>query len=710
MKGSLDIPVGRAFSLDGSTKLVFRRVSRDHYVFEAPDRFPMTFTEPELIDFRDTNRLKDWVPPPPGHPAGVLPGPVAITYAMALPCEQQEAEWRLDYCMAWAEEEGISLSDRGLGPVIDRVHRRRKTAADDVRRYEPPPPNFKTVQAWVRRWLGRGKSVDALVSQERFKGNRRPRLSASIVNLMAEVIDEHYLSTKRLTVKATHNVLKKAVAAFNGRRPHVAAPVPSYDALARAVKSLCPYTIDFCRYGPAFARNKWRSSTHGYVTTHANQVWEIDDTRADLICVRTEVDPDTGENRDVVVGRPWITIVIDRHTRMLMAFVISFSPPDTATAMEALKIAILNKRSWLAKHGVEGEHPGEGVPDWVHVDNAAYYNTEELRRGLNLLGINLATMPVLKAWYKGTVERVIGTVMRSVFHVVPGTTHANIFERDKETTPELVAEATIDRMRHELLHWIVNDYHQRLHKGLGDKPVSEWRLSRARTRQRFMPAREDVESALSRNAIRLARKDGLQFKKLMYHSEWVHQVYLLPKAQWDRELVIRHDEADLETIHFLHPALGEWHPAYLKPEFISRARGRTLEEYEMAQAMRACRPEELNESTDPNWEDTYRQLGLKIDDLRDSHRLHDRTKAEAAREDREKLVARTKRLTTPESTEPPAPSQDLSSLVAAAANAVVKTVAAPGEPGPTEAVPGNIAGWAAGRGLGVRVRKPKMED
>ena len=124
MKCSFDIPVGRAFSLDGSTKLVFRRVCRDQYVFEAPDRFPMTFTEPELIDLRDTNRLKDWVPPPPGHPAGVLPGPVAISYAMGLPGEQHDAEWRLDYCMGWTEVEGTSLSDRGLGPVIDSVNQR----------------------------------------------------------------------------------------------------------------------------------------------------------------------------------------------------------------------------------------------------------------------------------------------------------------------------------------------------------------------------------------------------------------------------------------------------------------------------------------------------------------------------------------------------------------------------------------------------------
>lgn len=228
MKGSLDIPVGRAFSLDGSTKLVFRRVSRDHYVFEAPDRFPMTFTETELIDLRDTNRLKDWVPTPPGHPSGVLPTPVAVTYAMAKPGEQKDAEWRLDYCMAWAEEEGISLTERGLGPVIDRVYCRRKALSDA----EPPPPNYKTVQTWVRHWLGRGKSVDALVSQERFKGNRRPRLGLSVVDLMAQVIDEHYLSTKRLTVKATHkqtyDAVRSASHCLSARVRRAGEPRPSY--------------------------------------------------------------------------------------------------------------------------------------------------------------------------------------------------------------------------------------------------------------------------------------------------------------------------------------------------------------------------------------------------------------------------------------------------------------------------------------------------
>ena len=83
-----------------------------------------------------------------------------------------------------------------------------------------------------------------------------------------------------------------------------------------------------------------------------------------------------------MIGRPWLIVVIDRHTRMIMAFVISFSPPDTTAVLEAIKIAMLSKEELLARYGVKGTYLARGRPETIHVDNAKHYNSVALKLGL----------------------------------------------------------------------------------------------------------------------------------------------------------------------------------------------------------------------------------------------------------------------------------------------------------------------------------------
>ena len=96
---------------------------------------------------------------------------------------------------------------------------------------------------------------------------------------------------------------------------------------------------------------------------------------------------------------------------------------------------------------------------------------------------------------KGTVERLIGTLMRSVFHLVPGTTYSGIYERDEERPPDTVAESTIEELRRKLLDWIVNEYQYRHHKGIDDIPLHLWKESVAKDQQRLIPPREIIEAA-----------------------------------------------------------------------------------------------------------------------------------------------------------------------------------------------------------------------
>ena len=696
MPGGFAIPLHRAFRyLD--RRIVYRGRARDaglSYLFEDAERIQVRFEEGEFARLRAENALTDWIDPAPIPGEGGKLRMARVSMNLANEAELCDARRKQDYCLAWAAERGIPRSERGLPPVIARVHARRVVQAMADKAWEPPPPCPSSVQKWIHDWLEGDRTLDALVSQDRMKGNRHDRLAGRNREYILQALDEHYLTTARNSVAKVHQELKEKIKALNkGLPPGGKLPVPSYDSVLNAVKRLCPFTVDFCRKGASHAKEKWRAVAGGYVTTHANEVWEIDDTRADMMCV--------GEDRETVIGRPWLTVVIDRHTRMIMAFVISFSPPDTATVLEALRIAMLPKEAWLAKHGVQGSYLACGRPGTVHVDNGKHYNSRALTRGLECLGINHRTMPVLKAWYKGTVERLIGTISRQVFHTVPGTTFSGIYERDRETAPETVATMTVDELRTKLLHWVVNQYQHRHHKGIDDKPSVLWKISMASHEQEVPLTGDTIESALSPTVTCTLRKDGLQFRNLKYHSEHVLEAYMLPKAERQSEVVVRVDRENLEEIRFLHPVTGVWHPAYLRKDLVPRVRRKSLEEYEIACAIRRSRPDEFGDN-DPDFVATYAEAERANRKLGESGKLGDKVKAEAARE---RALKRAAAVTEPDQGQAPAPGEDLSSLVDREAESV--SDAAPPRPATPQAaargVPFDPAAWGAANGLSATV-------
>lgn len=706
MTPSFKIAPGRRFFFDGDA-ITFVRNARDQdgtLVFVRDDGVPVSMSVDEVRDYREHNRLVDDVPPRVAVEGGA---PVArrawVTFDRANEKEKLCAARMLDYVFEWQETKP-PRSIRGLLPLIARVHARRTAAAHAKREGEPPPPSVSRLQQVLRAFLQGGARADAVIPQNRNKGNFRSKLPPVLAELIADHLDRLYLQRQGPEIAEVHRAIVKAVAAVNAKRSTSQwLSTPSYTAVLAASKELCAFTVDYCRKGPAFAREKWRGIAAGYLTTCANEVWEIDDTRVDLICVH--------EDGTTVIGRPWLTLVIDRHTRMIMSFVISFSPPDTQIALEAMRLAIHGKADWIAAHPkLQGSWPASGCPEAVHVDNGRHYNSAALKLGLMKLGIAHRTLPVLKAWYKGIVERALGTISRQVFHTEPGTTYSGIYERDRENTPETVAVTTVPELREKLLMWIVEQYQHRRHKGIEDTPYNAWHQSIREFPLCLPPTREQIDAALSMTVARTLRKDCLEVHGLQYASEHLVRLRMVPRADRVKEVVVRVDPRDLTVVHFLDattdPAKEQWHPAFLKNQ-LRQVEGRTLDEYLLARAFRRANAEVYGDN-DPDFVATYEKLEENRRKAEGDKRLGPRTRAAG---ERERLIARAARATDPaaDPSVDPGPGLDLNSLINAGASnlAAPSTSSAPEEPTPHSIDP---ATHAAKHGLRVRVRHAKKDE
>lgn len=715
---SYEIAAGRRFVYRGGPATFLHR-ARDEgrsYVFGRADRTAFTLAPEELAEARRTGALLDWIAPQAGATAGQEERPrrARVTAAWATPDETAAAERRLAYVQGWSSHPGTPRSVRRLAPIVAAVHARRAEAAARERRTEPGAPSARTVLAWIAAWKDGGSKLDALVPQCRNRGRYDPRLRPEASELMHKVIDDVYLDDARPCVAEVHRAMVARFAEWNrGRRAADHLPVPSRDALHRAVKGLCRATVDHHRLGPEAARERWRVSAAGVETTRVNERWEADHTRVDVMVLHSD--------RKTVVGRPWITLLIDRHSRMIMSFVVSFAHPDQDTVLEALATAVLPKRTLLARYpelaGLSYE--AEGVPEGLAVDNGVELSGTCVTLALARVGADLTKCPIRKPWYKGTIERALGTLSRQVFHRMPGSTFASHYERSREKPPETVAVATLEELKGKIWRWVLTSYQLRHHKGIDAPPLTLWRRSVAERDQRLPPTEEEVRAAFSLSAARVVRKDGIAFKGLQYVSE--HQLAFLAKPGRRKEVTVSVDRNDLTVVHFTDPDTGQRFPAFLRRDQLHQVRGRTLDEYELARALLRERPEDFGEAADPSWTATYAALGARSEAALREDRLSKRATGAAALE---RSMADARRNTAPPAR--PVEVEDELDAVVAAAAAATGGPSVPARTTPDEGTrdappaegrgtasaaedasePHDPAAWARARGLGARTRRP----
>jgi putative transposase len=269
---------------------------------------------------------------------------------------------------------------------------------------------------------------------------------------------------------------------------------------------------------------------------------QIDHTRVDIIVV----DPYTRQP----IGRPWLTVAIDVHTRCIMGLCLTLDAPSAVSVGLCLAHAATDKKPWLERIGVNAEWPMAGKPKCIHVDNGADFHSEALRRGCEAYGIKIVYRPVGSPHYGGIVERVIGTLMKMV-HQLPGTTFSTIAERG-DYEPERNAALTLSELERWLVLAITGPYHGEVHAGIGEPPMVRWRQAVAETGTAPMVKNPKTFLVDFLPVVRRRiQRDGFMIDHIAYLSNaikpWI--------AERDRRhrFIIRRDPRDLSRIFVLHP-------------------------------------------------------------------------------------------------------------------------------------------------------------
>jgi len=251
--------------------------------------------------------------------------------------------------------------------------------------------------------------------------------------------------------------------------------------------------------------------------THAHQVWEIDTTKADVLCK---------EGRKSILG------IIDVWSRRTFYLVV-----DSESAQSVRRTLTAAIRKW----GV--------VPEVLRTDQGSGYINATMATALPLLGIVHDPVPPASGDKKPFVERMFGTFTRERASLLKGFAGHSVAQAAKLRQAAKVAtgravivpELTAAELQAIIDAWLDGVYHVREHGGTGASPMARWTASPR-------PARAAPDEGALKLALSAAIGPAQVTKKGI---TWKRGHYWAPSlAAWvGRQVTLRRDEDDLGELY-----------------------------------------------------------------------------------------------------------------------------------------------------------------
>jgi putative transposase len=287
---------------------------------------------------------------------------------------------------------------------------------------------------------------------------------------------------------------------------------------------------------------------------HSNQVWQCDHTRADVLLVDSE---------GKLLGRPWLTTVIDSYSRCIVGINLGYDAPSSQVVSLALRHAILPKQ-YGVEYGLHEQWGTYGLPKHFYTDGGKDFRSDHLEQ----VGVQLGFPCHLRDRPSegGSIERPFGTLNTELFSLLPGYTGSNVQQRPE--TAEADACLTLRELERRIVRYFVDNYNQRLDARMGDQTRFQRWESGLIAMPKLLSERE-LDICLMKQARRQIQRGGyLQFENLMYRGENLG-------GYGGESVVVRFDPSDITTI-LIYRREGE------NEVFLARAHAQDLETEELS--------------------------------------------------------------------------------------------------------------------------------
>lgn len=489
---------------------------------------------------------------------------------------------------------------------IDEVVKRTAERLEDKK-----PPCEYTVYRWWKRWTDAGKDLMSLATKSSGKAGHR-YLKGLMNDEFQRIVDEVFLTKQKNTKQQVFDEFSYRILQLNRARLNPL-KIPSRATFYRMLKNLDKYEVLSAREGKHTADRHFRATGAGVTNNYILERVEVDHTPLDVIVLN--------EKTGLADGRPTLTLLLDRYSRIPLGFEIGFEVPSELSVMRALRHSILSKAYVKTSFPeIVNEWPAYGTPNTLVCDNGLEFHSNQLRRMCMELNIELQFCPKRQPNYKGAIERFIGTINKSVSHRLPGTTFSNIRQRgDYDSVGEV--RITLADLKCLMHMWIIDIYCQQIHKTTQRTPIGLWEDGLEIVQPMMPESLSQLNLILTKEGKRTLTHKGIEFEGLFYNSS---ELGLLRKRSYETfEVSIRHDPENIGTVW----VYDELNADYLcvpciTPEY---AEGVTIRQHK--EIRKDSRSRGDKEQDEIGLIESKARFSKKIDDLSKNKLLRERKKA-----------------------------------------------------------------------------------
>jgi len=215
-----------------------------------------------------------------------------------------------------------------IKPLLEKPNRSK---ADVIERADACDVHYVSIYRWIRQFEAIGKISAFLRGARKDKGKKL--LTADVEKIISDVIEAHFLTRQRWSPAKVFREIEKLCKRNKLDTPHS-------NTIRNRLKQIESYKTTKAREGTKAAEAE-RLLLRGHFpgAEVPLSVVQVDHTPIDLILVDNIYRQ--------AIGRPWLTLLIDVCTRMVLGFYISFDPPGNLSLGLCLVHAFLPKEKGL---------------------------------------------------------------------------------------------------------------------------------------------------------------------------------------------------------------------------------------------------------------------------------------------------------------------------------------------------------------------------
>ena len=239
-------------------------------------------------------------------------------------------------------------------------------------------------------------------------------------------------------------------------------------------------------------------------------------------------------------ARPWLTVVVDDHSRAIAGYFLSLNAPSALNTALALRHAIWRKTNsaWIVS----------GIPEQLYVDNGSDFISEHIAQACLSLKIRLVHSLPGRPRGRGKIERLFRTINDMFLPDLPG----HLIRAKALSVPAL----TLDELAARFETFVCDVYQRRVHGSTGEPPIARWQAGA------FLPAMPESLEQLDLLLVHVPKprkvlRDGIRLMGRRYVEPTL-------AAFVGEQVEALYDPRDLTEIHVYHE--GKFVCRALSPE------------------------------------------------------------------------------------------------------------------------------------------------